>query len=426
MRRVILGVAMAAVLAGTLPLHAQSNPFRPVVYVNEGVVTQFDIDQRVRFLQLLRAPDADRASAEKALIEDRLRMIAAKQLGITPTEQQIQASITEFASRGGLSAEQFTQLLGQNGIDAAIFRDYITAGVAWRDVVRRRIVPQVRVSDAEIDQEFSKIATTPRIQDVLLSEMIVPAPEGQEQRVHAEIERLAASIRSEGDFASAARQYSATQSAENGGRLPWTSLANLPPTLRPIILSLEPGHVSQPLSVPGAVVLFYLRDTRGVVRAGAREQQLEYVRLRLSNPAEARRIAQEARDCSDIFLAARNLPADRLIHQTANQGQIPADVGLLLATLDENEATVLAGDVVMLCKRAPSLLAALDAQPAVPVTPNAPVGTTPSTPTEAGAEQSDALPARNEVRDIVFNRKIANAAEAYLAELRADAIVRRP
>ncbi|MDN3712155.1 peptidylprolyl isomerase [Paracoccus cavernae] len=38
--------------------------------------------------------------------------------------------------------------------------------------------------------------------------------------MHDEVERLAASIRSESDFAAAARQYSATRSAEDGGRLP--------------------------------------------------------------------------------------------------------------------------------------------------------------------------------------------------------------
>ncbi|AGT07841.1 peptidylprolyl isomerase [Paracoccus aminophilus] len=421
MRRVILGVAMAAVLSGTVPVFAQSNPFRPVVYVNEGVITQFDIDQRLKFMELLRAPDANRAGAEKALIEDRLRIIAAKQMDIVATPAQIQTAETEFASRGGLSSEQFIQLLGQNGVDPQIFRDFVTAGLVWRDVVRARVVPMVRVSDAEINQEFTKVISTPKVQDVLLSEMIVPAPEGQEDRVHAEVERLAASIHSEGDFAAAARQHSATRSAENGGRLPWTSLSHLPPSLRPIILSMHPGQVSAPLSVQGAVVLFYLRDTRGTVRAGAKDQQLQYLRLRLGDMSEARRVAATLRNCSDLYAVARPLPADRLIEQTADLGQIPADTGLVLATLDENEATVFGGDIVMLCKRTPALLAAEENQPAVPlIQPKKEDGALPATPPE------DATPSREQVRDEVFNRKVSAAADAFMAELRADAIIRRP
>ncbi|WP_312524988.1 peptidylprolyl isomerase [Paracoccus sp. (in: a-proteobacteria)] len=410
---------MAALLAGSGPVLAQSNPFRPVLYINESVVTQFDIDQRARFMELVHAPETGRAAAEKAVVEDRLRMIAAKQLGIKPTDAAIEAALSEFAGRGNLTLEQFNRLLTQSGIDPAIFRDFIVSGVAWRDVVRQRIVPQIRVSDAEIDQEFKKIVTTPKVTDVLVSEMIIPVAEGQEQRAHDDISRLAASISSESDFAAAARQYSATRSAEQGGRLPWTSLSNLPPSLRPILLSMQPGQVSQPLSVPGAIVLFYLRDTRGTVRAGAQDQVLDYLRLRLGNPTEASRIAQEARDCSDVYQAANGLPADRLIAQKGPVGSIPADAALVLAGLDDNEATAYGGDVIMLCKRAPALLAEMDDQPAVPVAPSSPDA-------PEGAETSDAAPARGEVRDIVFNRKISAAADAYLAELRADAVVRRP
>ncbi len=423
MRRVILGVALAAVLAGSGPALAQSNPFRPVLYINNTVVTQFDIEQRMRFLELVRSPQADRATAEKAVIDDRLRMIAGKQMGIDPSEEQIEAALTEFAARGNLSSEQFNQLLRQNNIAPEIFRDFIVSGVVWRDVVRRRIVPMVQVSDVEIDQEFKKIVSTPRVTDVLISEMVIPAPEGQENAIQAQAERLAAGIRSEGDFAAAARQYSATRSAEEGGRLPWTALADLPPSLRPILLSLEPGQISQPLTVPGAVVLFYLRDTRGTVRAGAQDQVLDYLRLRLGNPSEAQRIAQGLRDCSDLYLAAKGLPADRLIADKGNIGAIPADTGLVLATLDANEASVLGGDIVMLCSRMPALLAESDALPAVPVTPP---GTRPEEGAVPNTPPEDAVPARDAVRDEVFNRKISAAADAYLAELRADAILRKP
>lgn len=415
MRRVILGAIMTAMLTASQPVLAQSNPFHPVVYINDSVVTEFDIQQRLRFLQLLGAPQTDRASAEKAVVEDRLRMQAAKSMGIAPSAQAITAAVAEFASRGGLTPDQFEQLLRQNGIDSQVFLDFIASGVAWRDVVRARIVPMVRVSDAEIQREFTTIVQTPRVTDVLLSEMIIPAPPGQEGEALALAEDLSARIRNEGDFSAAAQQYSATQSREQGGRLPWTPLANLPPSLQPIITGMQKGHVSQPLTVEGAVVLFMLRDTRGTVQAGARDQVLEYLHLRLGNPAEAARIHAGLRDCSDLFLQARNLPPELLIHETRNLAAIPSGTALALATLDADEATVAAGDIIMLCKRSPALLAQADRQPSVPVTEGE----------AAGEDATSTVPQEDQVRDIVFNRKIANAADAFLAELLADAVIRR-
>ena len=422
MRQVILGAAIAVMLAGGQPALAQSNPFRPVVYVNDFVVTEFDIQQRQRFLQLLGAPDTDRAAAEKAVIEDRLRMDAGKKLDIRPKDEDVEAAITEFAGRGGLSIEQFGQLLSQNGIDAQIFRDFIVSGVVWREVVRARVVPTVQINDAEVEQEFQRIAATPRVTGVLLSELIIPAPPGQEQQALQLGEQIAANTRNESDFAAAARQYSATQSREQGGRLPWASLDNLPPSLRPILLSMQPGQVSQPLTVEGAVVLFMLRDTRGTVRPGARDQVLEFIRLRLGSAEQAAQIASVTRNCGDLFVQARNLPEQQLIHDTLPQSAIPSDIAVYLSSLDADETSVVntgvGADIVMLCKRTPALLA----EPDEPVTqlPAAPGQTEP-----AATPDPDALPARDQVRDMLFNRKINNAAEAYLAELRANAILRR-
>ncbi len=425
MRRFLMGAAAAAMLAGTAtltgvtPVAAQGNLFQPVVYVNGSAVTRYEVDQRVRFMGILRSPDAGPAAAEKALIDDRLRSFAAKQAGITPAEDQVTAGLEEFASRGGLSVEQFTDLLAGSGIDRQTFEDFIVSGIVWRDFVRRNLVGLVRVTDAEVDQEMQKIVETPRVTSVSLSELIIPAPEGQEGQAMALAERIVAETRTEGQFAAFARQYSATPSAQNGGRLPSTPLANLPPSLRPILLQMQPGQVSQPLQVQGAVVLFFLRDTQGTLRPGAQEQVLDYVRFRLASAEEAARIAAVSDTCADLFVHARGLPAEQISRQTLSQGQVPTGDAIRLAVLDDNETAIVshggAVDLLMLCKRSPALLANA---------PQAPVAT--GTDEAAAQPDPDALPARDEVRNQLFNRKVGQVAENYLAELRANAIIRRP
>jgi len=427
MRRILLGAAMAAMLAANAggPAFAQGNPFQPLVYVNDSTVTRYELEQRIRFLQILRAPDADPASAEQALIDDRLRLFAAQQLGITASDEQIDAGLAEFAGRANMGVEEFIQALSQAGVERQAFRDFVAAGVAWREVVRQRVVPQVQVGDAELDQEMQRLIETPRITHVALSELIIPAPPGQEGQAMGLAESLVRNVRSEADFAAAARQYSATPSAGNGGRLPWTPLENLPPSLRPVILSMKPGQISQPLTVEGAVVLFFLRDSRGSLRPGAREQVLDYVRLRLSSAAEANRIAALSDSCADLFVHARDLPPGQIQRQTLAQGRIPAGEALRLAVLDENETTVVgqggAVELLMLCKRQPALLAeqAVQEEPATTAAEGGDGG-------EQAAPGPDALPDREELRNRIFARKVGQAADNYLAELRANAIIRRP
>lgn len=429
MRRILLGAAVTAMLAGTVTLSgpmagqavAQSSAglFKPVVYVNDSAVTGYEIEQRMRFMQILRAPETGRAAAEKALIDDRLRSYAAKQAGMSASDEQLAAGLEEFAARGGMGTDQFITMLGQSGIDRQTVEDFIVSGILWREFVRARVVGLVMVEEAEIEQEMKRIIETPEITHVSLSELIIPAPQGQEDQAMALAERIASETGSEGEFAAFARQYSATPSAAQGGRLPMVPLANLPPALRPILLQLSPGQVSQPLTVQGAVVLFFLRETRGTLRPGATQQTLDYIRLRLASTEDAARLAAIVRSCAELEAEAGPSAGAGLQRLKAGQGQIPQGDAIRLATMDDNETAIVnyggATDLLMLCKRSPALL---DNAPEAPVATTAEEGAQPS--------EANALPVMDDVRNQIFNRKVGAAADNYLAELRANAVIRRP
>lgn len=421
MRHILSGIALvASLLIGAAAPAAAQNPFEPIVYVNDKAVTRYELQQRMRFMEVLGSP-ADTATAEQALIDDRLRMFAAGQLGIEVTDEGLQAGLEEFASRAGLSAAEFTAALERAGVEPQVYRDFVTAGIAWRGVIRARLLPQVDVSDAEVDQELKRQVETPIVTRVLLSELIIPAPEGQEQAAMNRARSIAGSNPSEAQFAAAARQYSASGTASSGGQLNWLAIENLPPSLRPVILSLRPGQTSQPLNVPGAVVLFHLRDTQGTLRPGAREQVLDYMTLRLASSTEAAQLAARARSCDTLYSEAGSA-AGAIQRQTLSQNAIPTLIATQLASLDDNEAAVVnygnAAELVMLCSRQPAILA--EAQNDVATT------ALPDDGVEAAVPDAQALPDREVVREELFNRKASTAADAYLAELRADAVIRRP
>lgn len=419
MRHLLSGLLLAAGLGlvpAALPVAAQGL-FQPLVYVNDQAVTRYERDQRQRFMQVLQAPNATAEGAETELVNDRLKVFAARQLGVTVTDQAIDAGLAEFAGRAGLSTDQFIQALGQAGVERQAYRDFVTAGLLWREVVRARLVPHASVSDAEVDRALTREIETPIISRVLLSEIVIPAPPGQEGAANARAQQIAASSVSEGDFAANARRFSAAGTAGRGGRLEWVDLANLPPALQRIVTALRPGQITQPLQVQGAVVLLMLRDTQGQLRPGAREQVLDYAVLRLPDAQAAADVVARTDTCAD--LQARGAGATQ--RQTAGQGAIPQLIAAQLATLDANETAVVnmgAGvDVIMLCSRQSALLAE-----------QAPVATTalPDDGVEAGLPAGDALPSRSEMRDQLFNTRINAMADAYLAELRADAVIRRP
>ena len=196
-RGFLVFLALFCTLAAVRPADAQSGQFAPVLTVNGMPITGYELDQRRLFLQIVRAPGDPEALAREALIEDRLRMHAAKRLGIKLTPEQVMAGMEEFASRANLSAEQFVEAIGQGGVQPETFRDFVTAGLVWREVIRVEFGGSVTISEADIDRAVALTSQRGAGVRVLLSEIIVSAAPGGGAQAEATLRELTETIRSE-------------------------------------------------------------------------------------------------------------------------------------------------------------------------------------------------------------------------------------
>ena len=244
-------------LSSVAPVAMAQGMFDPIVTVDDKAVTRYEVQQRVLLLRVLRSPGNLEELARTQLIEDRVKLAAARSAGIELSEEVIMDGMTEFASRANLSLEELIRALASAGVAEQTFRDFIISSLTWRDLVRARFVPRVRISEADIDKAIGAISGGSAVR-VLLSEIILPAPPQQAAEAQALADRLS-QINSVQQFSAEAGQVSASQSRANGGRLDWMPLTNLPAPLRPVILGLSVGQVTQPIPLEGAIALFQLR-----------------------------------------------------------------------------------------------------------------------------------------------------------------------
>lgn len=400
MRNSFLKRQMAALVLGlscAAPVLAQ-DLFAPRLYVNDRAITAYEVEQRALFLRILRAPGNPEDEALKALTEDRLRQTEAERLGLKLTEAEITAGMTEFAGRANLTPEEFVAELAKAGVAAETFRDFVAAGLLWRQAVRARFLGQVPISENDIDRAL-EASSRPRALQVLASEIVIAAPEGQEEAAMAQAQELSDTLSGEGAFASAARRLSAAPTAGSGGRLDWLPLANLPAAIGQKILALDPGEVSDPIPVPGAVVLFLLRDVAEDKTAEPISVSVEWAEFLVpDDAAEIAEIRAEAETCNDLYVAANGLPEDRLVVTKAGLNEVPGDVALELARLDRGEISVALTRggfrrLLMLCGREQVL---------------------------------EPPPTRDQLREQVINQKLEGMAEGYLEELRSAAFIREP
>lgn len=279
------------------------------------------------------------------------------------------------------------------------FRDFVRAGLSWRILVQQRFAGRANASESEIDRALSGGADGSNVR-VLISEIIMPAPPPQAEAVRARANRIAQST-SEAEFSSFARQFSATASRGNGARLPWQDLTELPPQLRPILLGLSPGEVSDPLPIPNAIALFQLRGIEETGYTAPDYAAIEYAAYYLpggrtpENLARARVIDSRTDRCDDLYGIAKGQPESRLQRESLPPSELPTDIAFELSKLDRGEvstALTRSGNlmVLMLCGR-----------------------------TRAVAEGQD----REDLAMGLRNRRLNTLAEGYLAQLRADAYI---
>lgn len=377
----------------------QGGPFAARLYVDDRVITNYEFDQRVRMLTLFRAPGDIQEQAQSSLIDDRLRLNAAQRAGLAATPEVIRTGMEEFASRANLSADEFIKALAQGGVSEESFRDFVEAGILWREVVRQRFVGKVTISDAEIDRAIaaSRAAVEARVQ---LSEIVIAAPAGNDADAVALASRLRAGLRGEQDFATAAAQNSVARTAADGGRLDWRRVDDLPPEIAAAVRDLRPGAISEPVRVPGGVAIYLVRGVDSQpVQGRTAVVTLDYARmiLRPDRPAAetAAAIRAEIDTCDELYGFVQGQPDEVLVRESVPEGRVPGDIADDLARLDPGESTVVnrggAAQFLMLCSRGPA-----------------------------------APPARDLVASDLTNRRLGALSEIYLEELRQAAILRKP
>lgn len=337
-----IGLALAVAVTTALPVAAQ-NLFAPVAKVDDSVITEFEVQQRVRFLQVLNASGATRQSAIDALIDDRLRLNATQDIGLTLTPEGLAEGLADFAGRANLSTEEFVKALEGAGVAGETFRDFVRVNLAWRELIRGRYGNRVQISEAEIDRAMAVTGSAGGIR-VLISEIIIPAPPNEQAAAMARAEQAAAS-RSEAEFSSYARRYSATPSRNNGGRLNWVDLSTLPASLRGVLLGLTPGEVTDPLPIPNAVALFQLRDIEETDAPSPEYVAIEYAAYYMAggrSPATlslAEKLKSQVDVCDDLYGVAKGQPPEVLERDSKAPADIPQDIAYELAKLDPGEVS---------------------------------------------------------------------------------------
>jgi peptidyl-prolyl cis-trans isomerase SurA len=260
----VFAIIVLLLVMGT-PSFAQESSV--IATVNDKPVTTFDIDQRIRLLQILgQNGKFDRKKIANDLINDVVKIEEAKRYKIEATERDIDERLKRVAQ--GLKTDDtgLVAKLKAQGVAMSAFRQYTASQMAFGRLLSSKYKEKVEVDPgavdrkmatikAEIDVKISKVMADPRMQPIsvyAIQEINFPAEGGDPQLLQSralEANQYAQKFRSCQNVRGPAIGIFNVQigkKIEADGR-------KLPPQLRSLFDSKGPNHAFGPMRSPKGV-----------------------------------------------------------------------------------------------------------------------------------------------------------------------------
>ena len=322
------------------------------IQVNNSVITQFELDQRAKFLGALKFTGNHSELAQTQLIEERLKQSEAQNLNISASDFDIEDALKRFPSRANLTVKEFNKELKRLEIYPDTFRSYVETEVIWQKLVNKKFGAQSSVSNLQLQRAKSISKFEDTIQ-VLLTEIIIPF--SKDDRSEKEnLANLLKQIKSTEEFSNAAQKYSKAPTATVGGRVKWQNFDRLPGIIKPLILGLSPGQVTEPIMLTKAIALFQLRDIREIKTDRTQLELLDFIKVK-SDLKYLSFVQDNFHNCSDLEAIIGGQTEVTLTRKKLLSDEIPNTLVPVLDNLDQNESEIIVADgqsqLVIMCER---------------------------------------------------------------------------
>ncbi len=259
-----MGLALAlSVSAAPFTDAALAQSFAPVAIVNDQIITGYDVEQRALLNSITRGGSADTAAALDELINDTLRLQAARRGGVDPTPEQVRAGFEEISRLNRRDPGQMRSGLLSRGISAEALDSQVKAEVAWRQYIIQRYGSRAAPTERDVEQMMpQESGAAPGETEYQLAEIRFPIGSGGQAAAMQQAQQAIADMTAGQRFFDVARARSSGPTAGLGGDLGWVARSGLSPAGSQAVGTMNTDRVSAPFVDGSDVVIYALRDTR--------------------------------------------------------------------------------------------------------------------------------------------------------------------
>jgi peptidyl-prolyl cis-trans isomerase SurA len=238
-----------------------------VAKVDNQVITNLDLSDRLSVITKMskikigskQEKDVIIRQILQKMINEKLHNKEAKTLGIGLNEEKLYQVKSEISQGYNASPEELDSIFQQESIPYQSFLRQIKAQILWSDIVRKTIVPTIKVSQSEIDEllELRKIKTN--IDKYFISELFIPfIHKNDNKSINSKTLafKLFKEIEKGKNFNDITKQFSQSPTAEFNGEIGWVGSGDVDDKIYKAILRTKIGKTSRPVLMEDGYYLF--------------------------------------------------------------------------------------------------------------------------------------------------------------------------
>jgi peptidyl-prolyl cis-trans isomerase SurA len=265
---------------------------RVVAIVDESVITQREVENRIRLVEIdfrqsnRRLPDNDvlKRQVLDNLINDSLLLQEASRRGIKITDSQLNQTMQRMARQNSMSLSDFRKSLIADGIEYDKYRETVRRELTIATLSRQYGQRNATISDAEVDDFIAQSGADTDNYEYLLSHILIALPDGATPEQVSEAQKTAedilARLRAGEEFDRLANTYSAGDTALQGGDLGWRKKAEIPSLFTDHVLSMSPGDNAGPIRSASGLHIVHLKQRRNVEQVLSQQTRSRHILIK--------------------------------------------------------------------------------------------------------------------------------------------------
>jgi peptidyl-prolyl cis-trans isomerase SurA len=409
------------------PAAADANVIDQIaVIVNDEVITRNEVRTRVAQVEAnMRAKNAqvpDEADLKRQVVEQmiatRAQLQLAKEMGVRVDDPTLDRAIANIAEQQKMTVQEMRNQMEKEGMTFAGFRDEIRNEISMQRLRQHEVDSKIQVSDAEVETYLlAEQAAAAEQVEMDISQILVRIPENSTpEQIAARKNRaddVARQIRTGADFGKMASSFSDAPDALKGGAIGWRDPNGLPPLFANELKKLSKGQITTVIKSNTGFHILRLNDVRSaaksVDKAAVQQTHARHILLKVTptmTATEAKRKLAEMKERLDNKAAT----FEELARLNSNDGSASkgGDLGWLFP-----------GDTVPEFENVMNGLKIGETSGVVETQ----YGFHLIQVTERKSEDVSKERERNAARQVIRERKLEEAAESWVREVRDRAYV---